>query len=149
MTQKVHVVPALRITDPILEPTILHILPAGNPEQLLLVFQESAEVVTTEIADKQRVYDLLGEAKADHAFNLLYSVQPTSSYVQVFNDNGNHWLHNLATGAKSKIVSYTKFSYLEGKVGVTDYYTGTGEQITDPFNFCQQVSDTVGIDHND
>lgn len=45
-----------------------------------------------------------------------------------FTDNGYHRLVS-SDGAVTLWASYTQPTYLQGFVGVTDYYTGTGEAI--------------------
>lgn len=55
---------------------------------------------------------------------------------QVFDDNGNHILRNKQTGAAVR-APYTSWTYLDGWVGCTDYFTGTGEAIMTPEEFCK------------
>lgn len=54
--------------------------------------------------------------------------------VQEFDEYGNH---RLVKEAKvTKFAAYTAFTYLDGYVGVTDYYTGTGECVLTAEEFC-------------
>ena len=54
--------------------------------------------------------------------------------VQEFDEYGNH---RLVKGAEAtKFAHYMAFTYLDGYVGVTDYYTGTGECVLTPEEFC-------------
>jgi len=55
---------------------------------------------------------------------------------QEFDENGNHRLV-ADDGTASRWVSYAAWSYLDGMVGVTDYYTGEGEKIMTPDEFCR------------
>ena len=59
-----------------------------------------------------------------------------SDFTQIFDDHGNHTLTNTKTG-KAFRASYTGWIYLDGWVSCTDYYTGTGEQILTPDEFCK------------
>ena len=63
-----------------------------------------------------------------------------SDMKQEFDDYGNHSLVNTKTGKRSsQKASYQAFTYLDGFVGCTDYYTGTGEAIMTPEEFCKMV----------
>ena len=54
--------------------------------------------------------------------------------VQEFDEYGNH---RLVKGAEAtEFAHYMAFTYLDGYVGVTDYYTGTGECVLTPEEFC-------------
>ena len=45
---------------------------------------------------------------------------------QEFDAYGNHRLVNDETGAVTRWAPHTGFTYLDGMVGTTDYYTGDG-----------------------
>ena len=56
---------------------------------------------------------------------------------QEFTPRGSH---RLVDGEqKTQWVNYTGFVYLNGKVGVTDYFTGKGEMILTPQEFCEMA----------
>lgn len=51
-----------------------------------------------------------------------------------------HGQHRLVCGEQAtKWAPYTEFTYLDGYVGVTDYYTGTGECVLTADEFCARV----------
>ena len=56
--------------------------------------------------------------------------------AQIFYDFGNHRLVH-EDGRKTRLASYTQFTYLDGWVGCTDYYTGTGGAIMSAEDFCK------------
>ena len=56
---------------------------------------------------------------------------------QEINDQGQH---RLVCGEQAtKWAPYTEFTYLNGYVGVTDYYTGTGECVLTADEFCARM----------
>ena len=61
---------------------------------------------------------------------------------QEFDDRGNHRLIG-PNGETTRWASYRSFTYLNGHVGVTDYYTGEGEKILTPDEFCANSGATV------
>ena len=56
---------------------------------------------------------------------------------QEMNAHGQHRL--VSEGRATKWAAYTQFTYLNGYVGVTDYYTGTGECVLPAKEFCARV----------
>ena len=60
-------------------------------------------------------------------------VKPT----QEFDANGRHRL--VLGGRVTDWAAPQQFTYLNGYVGVTDYYTGTGECVLLPKEFCARV----------
>ena len=58
---------------------------------------------------------------------------------QVFDEKGRHYLINTETGAKTRFASYINWTYLDGFVGVTDFFTGEGEKILTPHEFCHMA----------
>lgn len=54
---------------------------------------------------------------------------------QEFDEHGNHRLVD-EDGSATTWAHYKGFTYHKGKVGVTDYWTGSGERIMDPVEFC-------------
>lgn len=56
---------------------------------------------------------------------------------QVFDERGRHYLMNTKTGERTQLASYTSWTFLDGFVGVSDFYTGTGEQIMSAAEFCE------------
>ena len=64
---------------------------------------------------------------------------------QEFDDHGNHRLINTA-GQTTRWADYSTFTYLDGWIGVTDYYTGTGERVISPLEFCHLAGVGVGVE---
>jgi len=64
---------------------------------------------------------------------------------QTFDDAGNHTLENTATGKKCR-ASYTDWAYLDGWVSCTDYYTGKGEAIMTPDEFCKMAGSNYPVE---
>ena len=57
------------------------------------------------------------------------------------NDTTKGFSFRLVDGdTKSPWATYTQICYLNGKVGVTDYWTGQGERILTPDEFCQMIA---------
>ena len=56
-----------------------------------------------------------------------------------------HGQHRLVCGEQAtKWAPYAEFTYLQGYVGVTDYYTGTGECVLSADEFCARPAALVG-----
>lgn len=55
----------------------------------------------------------------------------TFTYIQEFNDGGAHRLVR-SDGACTKWAAYTNWTFLDDRVGITDYYTGCGDMIISP-----------------
>ena len=57
--------------------------------------------------------------------------------TQEINEKGHH---RLVLGEKAtEWAGYCQFTYLSGYVGVTDYYTGTGECVLTADEFCART----------
>ena len=57
--------------------------------------------------------------------------------MQEFDANGRH---RLVLGEQAtEWAAYRQFTYLNGYVGVTDYYTGTGEAVLTAPEFCERA----------
>lgn len=56
-------------------------------------------------------------------------------------DTCNSFRFRLVDGKeKSPWAAYSQICYLNGMVGATDYYTGDGEKILTPDEFCQLLA---------
>ena len=64
---------------------------------------------------------------------MINDVKPT----QEIDENGRHRL--VLGGRVTEWAAYQQFTYLNGYVGVTDYYTGTGECVLGAEEFCARV----------
>ena len=61
------------------------------------------------------------------------NIKPT----QEFDERGHH---RLVLGDRAtEWAGYQQFTYLKGYVGVTDYYTGTGECVLTADEFCART----------
>lgn len=57
----------------------------------------------------------------------------------IFRDDGAHKLVDHETGDETHYAQFSGFTYLKGFVGCTDYYTGKGEAIMTPDEFCKMA----------
>lgn len=68
-----------------------------------------------------------------------------SGMAQEF-DGGSHRLA-AKDGRKTQWAPYSQFTYLDGWVGVTHYFTGEGEMILRAEEFCAKVG--MGVEERD
>ena len=62
---------------------------------------------------------------------------------QEMDDNGRHRL--VSGDQATKWAPYTEFTYLNGYVGVTDYYMGRGECVLSADEFCSLMGVGAGV----
>lgn len=56
-------------------------------------------------------------------------------------DDAKGFFFRLVDGEDvSPWASYTQVCYLKGSVGVTDYFTGEGEKVLTPDEYCQLIA---------
>lgn len=86
----------------------------------------------------EAIQALVDDSTEDNAIGVIVAVLDALCkpvMVQEFNEQG---LHRLVCGSqKTNWASYRSFTFLNGMVGVTDYYTGNGEKILTTEQFCQ------------